>query len=97
MDDKKQPKHILAVIGFILAIIASIFAFFGYNILTDSLDSNNDSASALLFVASYGSIGAIISSAIAKKHKNSEIFGTLGIAIAVVALAIIILSSFAMV
>ena len=93
MNENKQPKHILAVIGFILSIIAIIFSFFGYNILTDVLDSNNDSATALLSLASYSSYAAIISSAIAKKHKNTEIYSTLGIVIAVVALVIIIISA----
>ena len=90
MDENKQPKHRLAVTGFLLSIIAIVFSFFCYNILTDSVDVNNGSAFVPFILVLASSISAIISSVIAKKHNNKEIYSTLGIVIAFVAIIIIL-------
>ena len=90
MNENKQPKHTLALIGFLLSIIAIVFSFFCYNILTDSIDVNNDSAFVPFILVLVSSISAIISSVVAKKFKNKEIFSTLGIVIAFVAIIIIL-------
>lgn len=90
MNDEKQPKHKLAVIGFALAVVAIVFSFFCYNILTDSLDSNNDNAILPFNLVLASSISAIISSVIAKKNENKEIFSTLGVVIAFVAIIIVL-------
>lgn len=92
MNENKQPKHMLAIIGFLLSIFAIVSSFVGYNILTDALDSNNDSAFRLFSLAFYSSVAAIISSFVAKKHNNKEIYNTLALVIAFVAIAIIIIS-----
>lgn len=90
MNENKQPKHKLAVIGFLLSIIAIVFSFFCYSILTDSVDVNNSSAFVPFVIVLISSISAIISSVVAKKFKNNEIFSTLGMIIAFVAIIIVL-------
>lgn len=87
-ENKNQPKHTLAIIALILGIIA----IFTLIITVSGADNmNTDTNGSVLFgLSMYSSVASIVCSVIAKKAKNTEIYPTIGLALGIISIIVII-------
>ena len=87
-ENNNQPKHNLAITGFVLGIV-SIFTVI---MLILGIDNMNDDNGGILFALSiYSAIPSIICSIIAKSKQNTENYPNLGLLFSAISIIILII------